>query len=239
MLRLEPRARQSLWAAWLSPVLAIAMTMVTGTAIFIVMGKDPAATLYIYFLQPLVSASGLSEVAVKAGPLVLIAIGLSFGFRANVWNIGAEGQYVLGAIVGGGLAVFFHDSTSPLLLPSMLVFGIAGGALWAAVPALLKTRFKRERDSRFADARLRCRTTAGLSRSWSMAKSPGVWLSGYTHVSGGCRAAGVFRRAPSSLGSSRRAFRALSGVVPGRKNPFSAFESVCSVRRRSPRATPA
>ena len=141
MLRLEPRARQSLWAAWLSPVLAIAMTMVTGTAIFIVMGKDPAATLYIYFLQPLVSASGLSEVAVKAGPLVLIAIGLSFGFRANVWNIGAEGQYVLGAIVGGGLAVFFHDSTSPLLLPSMLVFGIAGGALWAAVPALLKTRF--------------------------------------------------------------------------------------------------
>lgn len=141
MLRLEPRAHESMWAAWLSPVLALAMTIVTGFLIFSVMGKDPAATLYIYFLQPLASASGLSEVAVKAGPLVLIAIGLSFGFRAGIWNIGAEGQYILGAIVGGGVAVFLHDSTSPALLPCMLVFGVLGGMLWAGIPALLKTRF--------------------------------------------------------------------------------------------------
>ena len=141
MLRLEPRATHSVLAAWLSPLVALVMTVITGTVIFIAMGKDPAATLYIYFLQPLVSASGLSEVAVKAGPLVLIATGLSFGFRAGVWNIGAEGQYILGAIVGGGLAVFFHDSTNALLLPSMLVFGIIGGMIWAAIPALLRTRF--------------------------------------------------------------------------------------------------
>ena len=141
MLRLEPRASHSVLAAWLSPLAALVMTIITGTVIFIAMGKDPAATLYIYFLQPLVSASGLSEVAVKAGPLVLIATGLSFGFRAGVWNIGAEGQYILGAIVGGGLAVFFHDSTNALLLPSMLALGIVGGMIWAAIPALLKTRF--------------------------------------------------------------------------------------------------
>jgi len=92
-------------------------------------------------VEPLTTTSGLSEVAVKAGPLILIGIGLSFGFRAGVWNIGAEGQYIAGAIAGGGLAVYFHESESTLLLPAMLVLGTLGGMAWAAVPALLKTRF--------------------------------------------------------------------------------------------------
>ena len=108
MLRREPRSSHSVLAAWLAPLVALVMTFITGGLIFMAMGEDPAATLYIYFLQPLVSASGLSEVAVKAVPLVLIATGLSFGFRAGVWNIGAEGQYIFGAIVGSSLAVFFH-----------------------------------------------------------------------------------------------------------------------------------
>jgi len=81
------------------------------------------------------------ELGVKAAPLVLIGVGLSIGFRAGVWNIGAEGQLTLGAIFGGGLAIWFYDSESALLLPAMLVMGALGGALWAAIPALLKTRF--------------------------------------------------------------------------------------------------
>ena len=141
MLRLEPRSTQSFAAAWLSPVMALVLTVFTGGVIFLAMGKDPSTALYIYFVEPLTTTSGLSEVAVKAGPLILIGIGLSFGFRAGVWNIGAEGQYIAGAIAGGGLAVYFHESESTLLLPAMLVLGTLGGIAWAAVPALLKTRF--------------------------------------------------------------------------------------------------
>jgi simple sugar transport system permease protein len=122
-------------------MLALTLTAVTGGFIFLAMGKDPGIVLYIYFIEPLTSASGLSEVAVKAGPLVLIGIGLSFGFRAGIWNIGAEGQYIAGAIAGGGLAVYWYESTSSLLLPAMLLTGILGGMAWAAIPALLKTRF--------------------------------------------------------------------------------------------------
>jgi len=141
MFRLEPRSTQSFAAAWLSPVMALVLTVFTGGVIFLAMGKDPSTALYIYFVEPLTTTSGLSEVAVKAGPLILIGIGLSFGFRAGVWNIGAEGQYIAGAIAGGGLAVYFHESESTLLLPAMLVLGTLGGMAWAAVPALLKTRF--------------------------------------------------------------------------------------------------
>ena len=141
MLRLEPRSTQSFAAAWLSPVMALVLTVFTGGVIFLAMGKDPSTALYIYFVEPLTTTSGLSEVAVKAGPLILIGIGLSFGFRAGVWNIGAEGQYIAGAIAGGGLADYFHESESTLLLPAMLVLGTLGGMAWAAVPALLKTRF--------------------------------------------------------------------------------------------------
>jgi len=122
-------------------VMALVLTVFTGGVIFLAMGKDPSTALYIYFVEPLTTTSGLSEVAVKAGPLILIGIGLSFGFRAGVWNIGAEGQYIAGAIAGGGLAVYFHESESTLLLPAMLVLGTLGGMAWAAVPALLKTRF--------------------------------------------------------------------------------------------------
>ena len=92
-------------------------------------------------VSPLTNRYGLTELVVKAAPLVLIAIGLALGFRANVWNIGAEGQLTMGAIVGGGLALAFHDSDSVLLLPAMLVAGAVGGALWAAIPAWLRTRF--------------------------------------------------------------------------------------------------
>ena len=141
MLRLEPRSTQSFAAAWLSPLMALVLTVITGGVIFLAMGKDPSTALYIYFVEPLTTTSGLSEVAVKAGPLILIGIGLSFGFRAGIWNIGAEGQYIAGAIAGGGLAVYFYESESTLLLPAMLVLGTLGGMAWAAVPALLKTRF--------------------------------------------------------------------------------------------------
>jgi simple sugar transport system permease protein len=141
MLRLEPRPARSRLLSWLSPLIAILLTLVFGGILFTAMGFEPFSMLGAYFIDPISSVRGLGGLAVKATPLILIAIGLAVGFRANVWNIGAEGQLVMGGIVGGGVALMFHDDPFPLLLPAMLVAGVLGGMAWAAIPALLKTRF--------------------------------------------------------------------------------------------------
>ncbi|MBL6929161.1 MAG: ABC transporter permease [Rhodospirillales bacterium] len=141
MIRLVPRRQRSRAMVWGAPLLAVALTLITGGLTFAIMGKPMGAALFTFFVQPLTSVYGVSELIVKASPLVLIGIGLSLGFRANVWNIGAEGQYTFGAILGGGIAIFFHDSTSPFLLPAMLIAGAVGGMAWAAIPAFLRTRF--------------------------------------------------------------------------------------------------
>src|SRR5690242_1244530 len=141
LVRLEPRGAPSRWWAYGSPLLALALTLVATAMIFTALGKDPGRSLYTYFVAPLASATARPELLVKAAPLVLIAVGLSLGFRANVWNIGAEGQYTLGAIAGGGVALFLPESESPLLLPAMIAAGALGGMLWAAIPAFLRTRF--------------------------------------------------------------------------------------------------
>ncbi|MDP6873097.1 MAG: ABC transporter permease [Alphaproteobacteria bacterium] len=124
-----------------TPVFAVALTMACGSILFSALGQNPLAVLYAFFIQPISSAYGLAELTVKATPLVLCAIGLSFGFRANIWNIGAEGQLTLGAIAGGGLALWAGDNASAWFLPAMIVASLLGGAAWAAIPAFLKTRF--------------------------------------------------------------------------------------------------
>jgi len=141
LIRLEPRGGPSRWWAYGSPALALGLTLLATAVIFAALGKDPARSLYTYFVAPLASTTARPELLVKAAPLVLIAVGLSLGFRANVWNIGAEGQYTLGAIAGGGVALFFSESESPLLLPAMILAGAVGGMAWAAIPAFLRTRF--------------------------------------------------------------------------------------------------
>jgi general nucleoside transport system permease protein len=141
MVRLETRGGASRMWSLLSPIVAIVLTLLSGVVIFSAMGKDPGLALYTYFVQPVTTVFGITELLVKATPLVLIGIGLSIGFRANVWNIGAEGQFTMGAIAGGGIAIAFHDSESFLLLPVVLIAGVLGGMAWAAIPAFLKTRF--------------------------------------------------------------------------------------------------
>ena len=141
MIRLVPRDVPARHLTYLTPIIAVLLTIVAGFILFALMGYDPIETLYHFFIAPIATRYGLAELLVKATPLVLIGVGLSIGFRAGVWNIGAEGQLTLGAIFGGGLAIWFHESESMLLLPMMLLLGAIGGALWAAIPALLKTRF--------------------------------------------------------------------------------------------------
>jgi general nucleoside transport system permease protein len=139
--RLEPRGHHSVFWTWASPLSAIIATLAVSSVIFAALGKPAGAALYTFVVAPVSSLNGLAELGVKAAPLVLIGAGLAVGFRANVWNIGAEGQLILGAICGGGIGLLAGDSEGFWILPAMILGGAAGGALWAAIPALLKTRF--------------------------------------------------------------------------------------------------
>ena len=142
MPRHEPRGEPSRAMSWASPMLAVALTLLSGYVLFSFLGKDPAQAFLVFFVKPLSTAYGIGELCLKATPLMLCALGLALGFRANVWNIGAEGQLTMGAIVGGGMALWLHDVTSAwLLLPLILVAGALGGMAWGAIPAFLRTRF--------------------------------------------------------------------------------------------------
>jgi simple sugar transport system permease protein len=141
-LVLERRAERSTKIAIASPLIAIALTLVTMALLFALLGKNPIAALGVYFLDPLTDAYSLQEIAVKATPLVMIGVGLSLCYLANVWNIGAEGQFLIGAVAGSWLAVTTNGTgAGPWVLPAMLVLGALGGALWAMIPALCKVRF--------------------------------------------------------------------------------------------------
>ena len=122
-IRLEPRGQASKTMVYATPLLAVALTLLSGFILFMAMGFDPLKALYAFFVAPLTSVRGVGELVVKATPLVLCAVGLAIGFRANVWNIGAEGQLTLGAIAGGGLALAFYGEGGWWLLPLIAVGG--------------------------------------------------------------------------------------------------------------------
>ena len=145
MLTLEKRSEPSqLWTA-LTPVLAVLLTMIAGGFLFIILGKDPFLALRIMFLDPLFDemfgAYFRPQLLVKAGPLILIALGLSLGFKAGIWNIGAEGQYIIGAVCGAAVALAFYPTESLFIFPLMILAGGLGGWMWAMIPALLRTKF--------------------------------------------------------------------------------------------------
>jgi simple sugar transport system permease protein len=141
MLRLEPRAEPSRAMALGSPLIALALTVCIGVALFAALGKDPLRGLEMFFVEPLKSTRALSELSIKATPLLLIALGLSVCFRSNVWNIGAEGQFILGAVAASGIAIRATPETSSLVVLPMLLAGVVGGMLWGGVAALLRDRF--------------------------------------------------------------------------------------------------
>jgi len=141
-LVLERRDSTPLAMQFASPLLAVALMLASAVVIFAALGHDPLHALHVYFIMPLSDSWGLQEVAVKATPLVLISVGLALCYRSGNWNIGAEGQFLMGAMAGSWLAVATHGApTGPWLMPAMLVAGALGGALFGLVPALLKTRF--------------------------------------------------------------------------------------------------
>ena len=140
--RLEKRPIPSRTMLYATPVAAVAITMVLGAIIFSLLGYDGLAAVREIFLTPLTNPYKWQDLAVKASPLIIIAVGLAISYRANVWNIGAEGQYIVGAVAGTGVGLATHSMSGPWLLPLMLLAGIAGGAAYAAIPAFLRTRFR-------------------------------------------------------------------------------------------------
>ncbi len=141
MMKLEPRKEISKSLLYVTPVMAIILTILAGILMFIFLGKPPLQAIYIIFVEPLTDSFLIAEMIVKATPLILIAIGLSFGFKAGVWNIGAEGQFTIGALSGGATALLFYQVEGFWVLPLMCIAGALGGMAWAAIPAFLRTRF--------------------------------------------------------------------------------------------------
>ena len=140
-LVLEKRAEHSVRMAILSPIIAFALTVIAGGLIFALRGLDPLEALYVYFVEPLTQDWAREQLIVKATPLVLIGVGLSVCYTANVWNIGAEGQFILGALFAGMIPVYFPAWQSPDVMVVMLALGMLAGMAWAAIPAVLKVRF--------------------------------------------------------------------------------------------------
>ncbi len=144
MLRLEKRPQPSQVWTYLTPLLAVVITMIMGAALFAALGKDPVAAITTIFWEPLFGEFAFyyrPQLLIKGAPLVLIAIGLSLGFRAGIWNIGAEGQYIIGALTGAGVGLAFYPMESWAIFPLMVLAGALGGWIWAMIPAILKLRF--------------------------------------------------------------------------------------------------
>jgi len=138
MLRLELRPQLSRFWSYGSPILALLVTVVIGVVLFALLGKDPVRGLQVFFWEPIRSAYAIGELMVKATPLLIIALGLAVCFRSNLWNIGAEGQFILGAIAGGGVALLADKGTGQWIVPLILLAGVLGGMLWAAIVAWLR-----------------------------------------------------------------------------------------------------
>jgi len=146
VIRFEKRLAPSRTTTVLTPIIAVILTMIAGGIMFAALGKDPFEAIRIIFWDPLFDENFASysrpQLLVKAGPLILIAIGLSVGFKAGIWNIGAEGQYIMGAVFGAAAALAVYPVESPFIFPTMIIAGAFGGWLWAMIPAVLRTKFK-------------------------------------------------------------------------------------------------
>ncbi|MES2297383.1 MAG: ABC transporter permease [Pseudomonadota bacterium] len=142
-LKLEARPAPSKAMSWMSPLLALALTVLCGALLFVALGKDPLAGLAVFFVEPMASARGWSELGVKVAPLLMIAVGLAICFKANIYNIGAEGQLVLGAICGGAAALALDNGggASGWRIGLALAAGAGGGMAWAGLTAFLRDRF--------------------------------------------------------------------------------------------------
>lgn len=142
LIELELRKEPSRTMLYMTPVIAVLLTMVTGAIIFSLLGYDGLGAVKEIFISPVIDVNKWQDLGVKAAPLILIATGLSIGFRANVWNIGAEGQYIVGGLAGTGVALATWHLEGVWILPLMCIGGALGGMAYAAIPAFLRTKLQ-------------------------------------------------------------------------------------------------
>ena len=140
--QIEKRPSDSKLMSYLSPLIAIALTLIAGGFLFLALDVDPFTALHTFFILPITDVYGWTELGIKVAPLLLCAMGLTLCFKAQIWNIGAEGQFIMGALGGGAMALQFIDSESSWVLIPILLAGIFSGLAWAGLAALLKTHFK-------------------------------------------------------------------------------------------------
>ena len=160
MIHFEKRLNPSRITTVVTPIIAVILTMIAGGIMFAALGKPPLEAIRIIFWDPLFDPNFASysrpQLLVKAGPLILIAIGLSIGFKAGIWNIGAEGQYIMGAVFGAAVALAAYPADSVLLFPAMVVCG----GLWRLVmgddPSNPAYQIQHKRNPSFIDVGL-CR----------------------------------------------------------------------------------
>lgn len=141
-IRFEKRLTPSRFMQIATPIASVLLTMLLGAIIFELIGFDGPHAIYETFITPIVAPYKWVDVLTKAAPLIIIALGLSLGNQAKIWNIGAEGQYIIGALAGAGVAFALPDAPGFLIVPLMIAAGICGGMAWAAIPAFLKTRYR-------------------------------------------------------------------------------------------------
>ncbi len=145
MLKLSPRENRSNVLLVTTPFLAVLFTIIAGGILFWLLGKNPFEAIKLIFWDPIMSDTfadyARPQLLVKAAPLIIIALGLSIGFKANIWNIGAEGQFIMGAIFSAAVGLSFYPQEKWFIFPLMILGGTLGGIIWALIPALLKTRF--------------------------------------------------------------------------------------------------
>ncbi len=178
MLRLEARAEPSQLMSYASPLLAIVLMLIGGLILFSALGKDPVEGFRIFFISPLSDIYGVSELFLKATPLMLVAIGLAVGFRANVWNIGAEGQYIMGGVAASAVALYFYEAEGPHILFLMVLAGSVGGI----GSCIFKDTFQYQRNPGFTNAGLRGAIGGLLAGARSDDGSGWIQFSAVAHV---------------------------------------------------------
>lgn len=141
MLKLEKRQEISHAWSYGSPLLATVLTLITGFFLFFTLGDNPFIALYTFFIAPLSDSYGIAELFIKTTPILLCAYGLALCYKASVWNIGAEGQLLIGSMTASIMALTFIESDSSWAIPLSLFAGMVGGMLFAGIAALLKYRF--------------------------------------------------------------------------------------------------
>ena len=141
-IEVEKRLTSPRWLQVLAPFLSLLLALLAIGIIFLALGVNPLFAYGQIFQGAFGSAYGLSETVVKSIPLMLSGVGLALAFRARFWNIGAEGQLLIGATCATALALAYPEWPKLVLLPGMFLAGFVGGALWGLIPAVLKARWR-------------------------------------------------------------------------------------------------